>query len=566
MRLKYTFGLSLAALSCFWLTGPAMAATPQEEFTQIHQRYVQQAAPLSQAAKIAWWNAETVGSDETYAQRIKAENALTNFYNDRETFAKLKELRQSGKITDPMLKRELDVMYFEYLPYQADPELSKKISAKEAEVERIFNVHRSKVGGKRLTENEVRKILSTTKNSEEAKAAWMGYMALGNDVAKPLHELILLRNEMARKLGYRDFFALQLDIQELNEDELMALFDDLDKLTRPAFTELKGEIDDYMAKRFNIPKKDLRPWHLGDLFFQEAPEMSTFNTSSPYEGKDPVKLCQKYFLSLGFDPRAIHERSDLYERPNKSPHAFQETMDRGQDIRLLCNIKPNASWMDTINHETGHGLYDQHINGDIPYTLRTASHTMTTEGIAMMMGRMTRTRDFLKNVVEVPDEKLDEASRANLQIMRAERLIFSRWTQTMLHFEREMYRNPDQDLNKLWWDLKAKYQLQNPPDDLSGHDYGAKMHIVGAAVYYHNYMMGDLFASQLTDYAAREILGLQDPNSTSFYGHPEVGDYLKNQVFAPGNLYNWKDLTVRATGRPLSPKAFSESIKKPNKQ
>ena len=113
MRIRYSFGLTAAAIASLWLSGPAMCGTPQEEFTQIHQRYVQQVAPLAQAAKIAWWNAETIGSDETYAQRVKADDALTSFYSDPETFAKLKELRLSGSIKDPMLKRELDVMYFE---------------------------------------------------------------------------------------------------------------------------------------------------------------------------------------------------------------------------------------------------------------------------------------------------------------------------------------------------------------------------------------------------------------------------------------------------------------------
>ena len=44
-------------------------------------------------------------------------------------------------------------------------------------------------------------------------------------------------------------------------------------------------------------------------------------------------------------------------------------------------------------------------------------------------------------------------------------LIFSRWCQVMLRFEKSMYENPDQDLNKLWWDLVEKYQMvKRPPN------------------------------------------------------------------------------------------------------
>ncbi len=556
MSIRYQFGLSVAAIACLWLGGISVAATPQEELVSLHQQYVAKVAPLSKEAKEAWWESSTIGSDASYARREKANNDLAAMYQDAETFAKLKQLRDSKAITDPMLKRELDTMYFEYLPYQVDPELSKQINALETEVDKLFNVHRSEVQGQKLTENDVRKILIETTDSEKARQAWQGYMAVGDKVAGPLYKLVKLRNEMARKLGYRDYFAMQLDLQELEEDELMRIFDELDQLTLPAFKELKGRIDAHMAKRFGIKASEVRPWHLGDLFFQEAPMLSKFDADAIYAGKDPVKLSTKYYKSFGLDPTAIISRSDLYERPNKSPHAFQECMDRAQDIRVLCNIKPNAAWMDTINHELGHGLYDQHINQDIPYTLRTASHIMTTEGIAMLMGEMTRTRDFLENVVDVPADKLDEASQANWEILRSERLIFCRWVLTMLHFEQEMYKNPDQDLNKLWWSLKAKYQLQSPPINMKGHDYGAKMHVVGAPVYYHNYMLGDLFACQLYDYISTEVMGCQ-PLQSSFYGHPEVSDFLKNKVFAPGNLYNWNDLTIHATGQPLSAKSFA---------
>ena len=69
-------------------------------------------------------------------------------------------------------------------------------------------------------------------------------------------------------------------------------------------------------------------------------------------------------------------------------------------------------------------------------------------------------------------------------------------------------------------------------------------------------MLGDLFACQLHDYIAAEVLGVDDPDKTSFFGRPEAGDYLRKQVFAPGNLYSWKELVRRATGKPLSAKAF----------
>ena len=37
--------------------------------------------------------------------------------------------------------------------------------------------------------------------------------------------------------------------------------------------------------------------------------------------------------------------------------------------------------------------------------------------------------------------------------------MFARWALVMLHFEKALYANPEQDLNKLWWDIVERYQL-----------------------------------------------------------------------------------------------------------
>jgi peptidyl-dipeptidase A len=536
----------------------AVAPTPDERFVQLRDVYVAKLRPLEKAANLAWWEANTTGSDAAFKAREEADNKLAELHTDKAVFAELSRMFRQDLIKDPVHARELRAMYMAYLPRQADPKLTEQIIALEGEVEKLFNTHRSEVNGKRLTENDVRNILKQTKDSDEAKAAWTGYMAVGRTVAPKLNRLVKLRNEMARKLGYRDFFAMTLDEQELQEDELFAIFDELDRLTREPFAQLKGEIDEHMQQRFGLDKKDLRPWHTDDLFFQEAPNLARVSLDDIYKGKDPVKLSQKAYESMGMKVEDIIARSSLYEHEGKSPHAFCTNIDRYNDIRVLANVRPNADWMDTMHHELGHGVYETYIGPDVPYLLRQPAHVLTTEGMAMMFGATTKNPDFLDKVVGLqgPDAQAyrDEARR----VLRSEKLIFSRWTQVMLRFEKAMYEDPDQDLNKLWWDLKAKYQLLNPPDDLSGADYAAKLHIVAAPCYYHNYMLGDLFASQVWDYAARQVSGIEDPTSTSFAGNAKAGAYFREQIFAPGNLYSWRELTERATGRPLSARSYAE--------
>ena len=74
-------------------------------------------------------------------------------------------------------------------------------------------------------------------------------------------------------------------------------------------------------------------------------------------------------------------------------------------------------------------------------------------------------------------------------------MIFSRWCQVMLRFEKALYDNPEQDLNRVWWDLVEKYQEVKRPEGRNPPDYASKIHIATVPVYYQNYMLGQLFNS-----------------------------------------------------------------------
>ena len=77
--------------------------------------------------------------------------------------------RFRANVTDPLLAREIAVLYLEYLGKQVDPDCLKKMLAKSNAVERAFNVFRPKVDGKELTDNDVRRILQESHDSAERR-------------------------------------------------------------------------------------------------------------------------------------------------------------------------------------------------------------------------------------------------------------------------------------------------------------------------------------------------------------------------------------------------------------
>jgi peptidyl-dipeptidase A len=125
----------------------------------------------------------------------------------------------------------------------------------------------------------------------------------------------------------------------------------------------------------------------------------------------------------------------------------------------------------------------------------------------------------------------------------------------MVRFERELYKNPKQDLNALWWDLVERYQMVSRPTGRDEPDWASKIHVVSAPAYYHNYMLGELLASQLDHYIQTQILNGRD-GRVPINNRREVGTYLIENVFRPGKRYHWDRLIREATGEPLSPRFF----------
>ncbi len=516
--------------------------------------------PLEIAVSLAWWNANVTGKDEAFQVKEAAQNRLDAALADRERFYRLKAAREAG-VTDPTLKREIDVLYLAYLEKQVDPALLRKISAKANAVEKAFNAYRARVDGREMTDSEVRKVLKQSKDSGERRKVWEGSKGVAPIVEADLKELVRLRNETARALGFKNYHAMQLHLNEQSQEQVLKLFDELDELTREPFRAAKAGVDTRLAANCGIGVDELRPWHYHDPFFQEAPAVFAADLDAAYAKLDILKLCRDFYAGLGLPIADVIERSDLYEKPGKSPHAFCTDIDRSGDVRVLANIVPNEYWMGTMLHELGHSVYSsKNIPASLPYVLRTEAHILTTEGVAMLFERFSKDADWLLAMgVALDDPK--EFDAVGNRMRRNKILIFSRWCQVMFRFEMGLYGDPDQDLNTLWWDLVEKYQMVKRPEGRNAPDYASKIHIVSAPAYYHNYMMGELFAAQVHHAVCREVLNGIDPASAVYVGNKSVGDFIKERVFRPGRSLSWNALTRHATGEELNAKAFAADFR-----
>jgi len=552
--------LLLLAAAPLLAAGNSENKTMLEKFREYLRAHEAKVAPMEREANLAWWEASTTGKEEAYKRQSELQTRLETVYTDPKVFAFLKEVRAAGVVTDPLEKRQLDRIYLSYLGRQIDPTLLARIIAASSAIEQKFSTFRGNVDGKEVTDNQIAEVLADSRNRQERKTYWLASKQVGVALAADVVALVKLRNEAAVKLGFRDYYALQLALNEQDEAWLLSLFDELDRLTAGPFADAKARIDEVQGRRLGVAPGPLMPWDYADRFFQEGPNLSELDMNAPLAGKDLTKLVAGFYRGIGLDADPVLAKSDLYEHKGKNPHAFCTDIDRKGDVRALLNIKPNQEWLGTTLHELGHGVYSYYVDRSLPYFLRTDNHAFATEGVAMMFERVASTAVLYRALALV-----DEPTSANLMGPMEEKermagLVFSRWSQVMLRYEKELYANPDQDLDGLWWKLVQRYQGLERPAEVPRGAWASKIHLVTVPVYYHNYELGALYAAQLHASICRDLYPGQNPATVIYLGNPKVGAYLKEKVFASGASLPWQEFVKASTGEPLSPRAFASQL------
>ena len=514
--------------------------------------------PLQTELNELYWQVATTGDHhivQVYAQRLRH---IRDVMAEPERYRHLNDLLGvcETQPEDPLTRRQATRLQNMLRGSQISPGLIEQITGLEVLAQSVFTQFRATVNGEPVSDNDLKLVLHESIDASVRRQTWEATKQIGAQVADTLRELVRVRNQAARQAGFDNYYTMRLELDELNETELFNLFERLEQGIKPAWREYKDRLDAQLAERFHTTPSELRPWHYGDPFFQEG-QPSDVNLDPYFAGKNLELLTRTYYAGLGMDIDDVLARSDLYERKGKEQHAFCIHIDKLGDIRVLCNLRPNAAWAGTMLHEFGHAVYDKYIDPSLPYLLREPAHTLTTEAIAIMGEQLINESAWLVRYAGV---SLSEAQALTSKLREATRtrsLIFAHWVFVMSHFERALYRNPEQDLNTLWWDMVERFQALHRPDGRDAPDWAAKIHLGTSPVYYHNYLLGSMIAAQLHAFLLAQVA---DGSPEAYVASSRVGEYLVEQVFRPGSTRDWRGWLHHATDQSLSTEFYIKQL------
>jgi len=216
--------------------------------------------PVSTSASLADWAAATDVTPEHVAQRTGADKALAAAIGSTTVIDKTKTLLKNEKQLDEPTVRQLRKLL---LAAAEAPGTIPDVVAKRVELESkqsaILDGYtfclqpKGAACAKPITANDIDDILTKSRDLNERQRIWTVSKEIGRPLKPGLIELVKLRNQVAKEMGYHSYFALKVADYGMTVDEMMKLLDDTLATTKPIYDALHCWAKNQLAARFKRP-------------------------------------------------------------------------------------------------------------------------------------------------------------------------------------------------------------------------------------------------------------------------------------------------------------------------
>ena len=531
---------------------------------------------FSKECTIALWNLNLSGNESDYKKLIDLsmdfnnlnQNSASHFSPDKFTpftqnvftkendFQLLRKLKESGLITDTLLRRQLTVLYQSFMGPQVEADRYSKLRFAETRLWQAFTGVSVVIDKKKYAGTQLDSLLIISNNIVVLRGIQDAYREKGKQIAGEIIQMVKMRNEFARDFGYTDYYQLALEAKDQTPEEIKILLDDIELKTRDQFFEAKSMIDKVLAKRYQTGISELRSYHYNDERSSYLPKKFSDRMDSLYRKSDPILLASDYFSGIDLPVQDVIERSDLKYRKGKSTFTKIFNVDLKNDLRLMATINNNMDGMRKMMHLCGHASHYKNISDDIPYLLKDPN-IVVAEGVASFFENLTTNNRWLKIEFDINSIRNQEYQLLCMHLLQVDRLFRMRRLLVKSIFEREIYRNPDQNLGALWYQINKEFLGIHPPDDQNSTDWATTSYFTSFSCSVHNYIIADLFAGQLQHYIEKEIL---TGDNTTYQNSKAVGNFLVSRIYQYGDLLPWRQLIEKSTGEPLNPKYFANYL------
>lgn len=542
-----------------WKNGKELLIHLNERYLKVHTAY----------EKLFWMWA--MGDHAISEKKDKAEKQLESFKTNE-------ELKKSVEFWIPKSSaviRSRLAYWSDYFSRNQTPSTVKHIRDEIFNLQTLINTKRASVQ-EGYTDPHTNKFVKVSRNGmqslmrthDDEKVRKACFDALEQLALSCIDEYVILvqkRNEFARGLGYSDYYAYKLFVEEkMTKKELFSLWDTIYDKTKYAFADIRKLENEQPGLR--------KPWNfsymLASSFVKEA------DPYFPFENAVPIWL--ETFGRLGINFRGGTMMLDLLDRKGKYNNGFCQWplpvhYKSGRRIPAFANFTctvvqgiPGESFegLNTLFHEGGHAAHylncdnkDICLNIEYPpaSTAWAETQSMFLDTICSSIEWRTRYSKNLEGKLYPFD--LFERQTRTLHLLRPLGLM---GILMVTNFEKEIYEQKSLSKEKVIAIAKKAYKKYTDKDTESltlldvPHIYSAD-----SACSYHGYGLAELALSQWREYFFSKYGYIVD--------NPNIGKEMR-RVWKYGSAKSFPELVKIATERKLSPNAYIKNVTKPLKQ
>ena len=423
-----------------------------------------------------------------------------------------------------------------------------------------------------LSINDLSRILATSTNPDELLDAWVGWHKISVPMRQKYGRFVELSNAGAKELGFKDTGAMWRSNYDMTPEQFSAEMERLWRQVEPLYVSLHTYVRKQLIKKYGkiADRPDgLIPAHLlGNMWAQEwgniYPVVAPAGSDKGYDLTQLLKshnvnelgmvhYGENFFKSLGFAPlpETFWERS-LFVKPQDRDvvcHASAWDIDQKDDLRLKMCIEIRDEDFVTIHHELGHNFYQRaYKNQDVLFedSANDGFHEAVGDTIALSV-----TPEYLKKIGLLDTVPPESADTGYLLKMALDKIAFLPFGLLIDQWRWKVFTGeitPDQ-YNKMWWQLKARYQGVAPPVERSEADFdpGAKYHIASNTPY-ARYFLARILQFQFHR-ALCQAAGEKGPlHRCSIYQNKAAGERL-NKMLSMGKSKPWPDELEAISGQ-----------------
>jgi hypothetical protein len=295
------------------------------------------------------------------------------------------------------------------------------------------------------------------------------------------------------------------------------------------------------------PADPIEPW---DFRYVNGAANRVLQARIPAAALLPVN--QRFYRDLGADLTQLGVVFDLEPRPDKSPLAYSDFLVRGRTVqdqwhrpiaRVLATYPTGGLFsLNELVHENGHAVHVSAIHTrpafmDWPDTLFTEAFADVP---SWSVHEPAWQQQYLGTSV---------AEAASMRALFANVMLDVAWSL----FELRMLRDPALDPNAVWTDITHEYLRVVRHPEVPW--WAMRVQLAGNPGYMVNYGLGALLTAEIRARTAAEI-GSFDTGNPRWYG------WLSGQLLQHGSERDTRRLLQDLLGRPLSPNALLEQVKR----